>query len=1200
MVWLVAFGAFEKTLLTLADGSRLSQIHPIQLNLSSVHPYPDQYNTQRDATGVTEYGRRETESHYHITPAALSSSLSPITVSAYPSSARSFYRPACLISMNDHQHQMQMQHLQHQHQQQMHQYHQQQHQHQQMQAAMAMQLQMQHLHHQQQHQHQQPHPAMYSHMPPSHVWAYQPAIALPSVTVPSMPVTATGIVAASSSASAPAPAHGVAPALPLVQPPPTPAHSAPNIDHTAPVIIQHTNAIAPNANGTKKRPRKSRQLQSQSAQPIDPSHPFPTNAAAVPPVPLVKEERITDAINHGPPADAVNHLPSATAIVSQSFPSVAPSTIAASLPSIATSSNTVASSLQPTSNPLVPQSSAMVTATAIDPTANTNSHSAPNTTESSQTATETSNTINSETTPTAPPAASTTATSSNDAPVIRLKHEPLTDDSGESQTQSQQQQQSSQRPSQQPVQPLPSSSQDDDFHMLQHDVMPSSSSNGVSSSTHSGVSSSFVSSVPPLPSLLDLDDPSSSKSRGRRRTFDAMNPSRKLLEMAALREIGFEPAPIGEEDLTALVDTKEGVYIDLFRQYLTKVTMTQPHLRKSQAVPLNEFTSAVLVQMLNSLYACSCGMVKYGQKLKALHHVINKHSPNAILHQQQRQAARTAAAQLAQANGNGGGGGGGVGPTQHLHGIESSSVALASASASASHPSIKAEALPSECCNCHQSQDELLQCSACMTVVYCTPDCQRAHWPIHKVECQKRRRARELAMADQTMPISTPAPPPTTQAPHSASSALNDKLENPSVLNSTPTPAPTPSSAIVPTSHSHDDLSHSQSTSSTALPTGTGGGGTSSGVALSSTPTYLSTPPKIVAPDSATDLLSSSVANGLLASTTSSTHPTTPGAPRIHSVPSLPSLPPSMMASAHSHANANATASSTLSPPLSPNSPSSSPSDHLQLELQMWKDYAIRLRKAAIRQESKQRKSLEADRIGLEKILPVAQAAMAQLTEWRRVFEAETPEEARKKWNKIHATAAEETQQQQQQQQQQKGNITHPSVSSSAMPLTNGTTHALASSDHSNGNPPPLTATTTSSATVIPAQHAIEAVPPTSLAPTATSSPHPVTPAPTAIDPSNLGAEPSNHSSPHLPSALRSTNPSHPPDLSDMPSLEQIPNLLYGSDPVSESHKELSHQPQSTSDELPASKRQKIDIPPPPPSLPPALDSDDTEDDMAD
>ena len=42
-----------------------------------------------------------------------------------------------------------------------------------------------------------------------------------------------------------------------------------------------------------------------------------------------------------------------------------------------------------------------------------------------------------------------------------------------------------------------------------------------------------------------------------------------------------------------------------------------------------------------------------------------------------------------------------------------------------------------ECRGCGKPTEQLKLCSRCQMAAYCSPECQRAHWPIHKRECRK-------------------------------------------------------------------------------------------------------------------------------------------------------------------------------------------------------------------------------------------------------------------------------------------------------------------------------------------------------------------------------------------------------------------------------------------------------------------------------
>ena len=108
-------------------------------------------------------------------------------------------------------------------------------------------------------------------------------------------------------------------------------------------------------------------------------------------------------------------------------------------------------------------------------------------------------------------------------------------------------------------------------------------------------------------------------SGGKRvRKFEAMTPQRKLLEVAALQEIGFEIVPIVEDDVNALREVQFTSNLPLLRQYLVKAHLIYPEKRRAQLLR-NEFTGSALVQALNAVFACSCGRVRFGQKQKGEH-----------------------------------------------------------------------------------------------------------------------------------------------------------------------------------------------------------------------------------------------------------------------------------------------------------------------------------------------------------------------------------------------------------------------------------------------------------------------------------------------------------------------------------------------------------------------------------------------------
>ena len=52
----------------------------------------------------------------------------------------------------------------------------------------------------------------------------------------------------------------------------------------------------------------------------------------------------------------------------------------------------------------------------------------------------------------------------------------------------------------------------------------------------------------------------------------------------------------------------------------------------------------------------------------------------------------------------------------------------------------------SYCHHCHQSQNNLIRCSSCLNVWYCSSACRTSHWPIHLVDCTLDR---PITTADQ-------------------------------------------------------------------------------------------------------------------------------------------------------------------------------------------------------------------------------------------------------------------------------------------------------------------------------------------------------------------------------------------------------------------------------------------------------------------
>jgi MYND finger len=51
------------------------------------------------------------------------------------------------------------------------------------------------------------------------------------------------------------------------------------------------------------------------------------------------------------------------------------------------------------------------------------------------------------------------------------------------------------------------------------------------------------------------------------------------------------------------------------------------------------------------------------------------------------------------------------------------------------------------CANCEKIlHGKILSCSSCQQTSYCDRDCQKNHWPLHKIRCQKMKNAKQAAI----------------------------------------------------------------------------------------------------------------------------------------------------------------------------------------------------------------------------------------------------------------------------------------------------------------------------------------------------------------------------------------------------------------------------------------------------------------------
>ena len=65
----------------------------------------------------------------------------------------------------------------------------------------------------------------------------------------------------------------------------------------------------------------------------------------------------------------------------------------------------------------------------------------------------------------------------------------------------------------------------------------------------------------------------------------------------------------------------------------------------------------------------------------------------------------------------------------------------------------------SACHNCFKTKTDMLKCSLCLKVRYCSKECQKIHWPLHKAECGNESRNQTSAPFDETVSsASSPLP----------------------------------------------------------------------------------------------------------------------------------------------------------------------------------------------------------------------------------------------------------------------------------------------------------------------------------------------------------------------------------------------------------------------------------------------------------
>jgi hypothetical protein len=225
-------------------------------------------------------------------------------------------------------------------------------------------------------------------------------------------------------------------------------------------------------------------------------------------------------------------------------------------------------------------------------------------------------------------------------------------------------------------------------------------------------------------------------------------------EIAALKAIGFQPVACNVEELAI---QRQHPHADVFGRYLAKMVLAEPHKRSAQT-PKNEFTQAQCIQSLNSIYSCACGNIKFGQRQKAVQHIMNRHLP---------QAAAAAAAVAAAASS--------VSPSSR-------------ASPYAFGPSVAVDDPKNACARCQSTSHIVGECARCKRVAYCSTECQKLDWSTHRVVCIQASTAPSKVKAE------------TNDADDTADETEADDTMNrmgPS-LPSTPNPAATVGAAVTP------------------------------------------------------------------------------------------------------------------------------------------------------------------------------------------------------------------------------------------------------------------------------------------------------------------------------------------------------------------------------------------------------------------
>lgn len=64
-------------------------------------------------------------------------------------------------------------------------------------------------------------------------------------------------------------------------------------------------------------------------------------------------------------------------------------------------------------------------------------------------------------------------------------------------------------------------------------------------------------------------------------------------------------------------------------------------------------------------------------------------------------------------------------------------IALTTGEYSCSTWNVELQLVEQECVKCKKTGEKMKKCGRCGTANYCSPECQKSHWPLHKAFCAK-------------------------------------------------------------------------------------------------------------------------------------------------------------------------------------------------------------------------------------------------------------------------------------------------------------------------------------------------------------------------------------------------------------------------------------------------------------------------------